>query len=97
VVLAALRDTESALTTYSRDRERDGDLTTAQARAAEAENQAIRPYMGGKIDFLSFLDTQRTLGSADEALAASHARLATDQLAIFLELGGGWEAESPHK
>ena len=95
--LVALRDTESALTTYGRDRQRDDDLTTAQARAAEAEEQAKRLYLGGKIDFLPFLDAQRTRDSADEALAASHARLATDQVAIFLALGGGWEAESLQK
>jgi multidrug efflux system outer membrane protein len=91
VVLTALRDAESALSTYSRNRERDDDLTTAQARASEAEQQAKRLYVGGKIDFLALLDAQRTLASADDALAASHARLATDQVAIFLALGGGWE------
>jgi multidrug efflux system outer membrane protein len=91
VVLTALRDTESALTTYGRDLQRDGDLTTAQARAREAEQQAKRLYVGGKMDFLALLDAQRTLASADDAVAASHARLATDQVAIFLALGGGWE------
>ena len=91
VVLTALRDAESALSTYSRNCERDGDLTTAQARASEAEEQAKRLYVGGKIDFLALLDAQRTQASADDALAASHARLATDQVAIFLALGGGWE------
>jgi outer membrane protein, multidrug efflux system len=91
VVLAALRDTESALTTYSRDRQRDDDLAAAQVRAKEAEEQAKLLYIGGKIDFLAFLDAQRTLTSADEALSESHGRLATDQIAIFLTLGGGWE------
>jgi outer membrane protein TolC len=91
VVLTALRDAESALSTYSRNCERDGDLTTVQARASEAEEQAKRLYVGGKIDFLALLDAQRTQASADDALAASHARLATDQVAIFLALGGGWE------
>jgi multidrug efflux system outer membrane protein len=91
VVLTALRDTESALTTYGRDLQRDSDLTTAQARAREAEQQAKRLYVGGKMDFLALLDAQRTLASADDAVAASHARLATDQVAIFLALGGGWE------
>ena len=90
VVLTALRDTESALTTYSRDLQRDGDLATAQARASEAEQQAKRLYVGGKMDFLALLDAQRTLASADDAVASSHARLATDQVAIFLALGGGW-------
>jgi len=46
VVLTALRDTESALTTYSRDLQRDSDLTTAQARAREAEQQAKRLRRG---------------------------------------------------
>src|ERR1700730_9292160 len=91
VVLTALRCCEIALNTYSRDRERDSDLTTAQARASEAEQQAKRLYVGGKFDFLALLDAQRTLASADDALAVSHARLATDQVAIFLALGGGWE------
>jgi multidrug efflux system outer membrane protein len=91
VVLRALRDTESAMTTFSRDRERDEDLATAQARAREAEQQARRLYTGGKLDFPPFLDAQRTLTSADDAVAASHAQLATDQVAVFLALGGGWE------
>ena len=91
VVLAALRDTESALTTYAHDLQRDDDLTAAQGRAREVEQEAERLYRGGKIDFLSLLDAQRTLDSAEETLAASHAELATDQLAIFLTLGGGWE------
>lgn len=66
-------------------------MTTAQVRAREAEEQAKSLYVGGKIDFLALLDAQRTLTSADEALSESHARLASDQIAIFLALGGGWE------
>ncbi len=91
VVLAALRDTESALTSYARDLQRDDDLAAAQARAREAEQETDRLYVGGKIDFISLLDTQRTLDSAEEALAASHAEVTMDQVAIFLTLGGGWK------
>ena len=36
------------------------------------------------------LDAQRTLATAEAALAASEAQLSTDQIAIFLALGGGW-------
>jgi NodT family efflux transporter outer membrane factor (OMF) lipoprotein len=92
VVLTAFRETESALTTYSRNIQRDDDLTTARARAEEAEQQARRLYVGGKIDFLPLLDAQRSLAAADSALAASHAQLAADQITIFLALGGGWES-----
>ena len=91
IVLTALRDAESTLTMYARERQRDDDLATAQARAMEAEQEASRLYRGGKIDFLSLLDAERNLAAADSAVAASHAQLATDQVAIFLALGGGWE------
>jgi len=91
VVLKALRDTESALTAYSHALQRDDDLVTAQARAREAEQDARRLFFGGRTDFLSLLDAQRTLAAADEAVAGSHAELATDQVAIFFALGGGWE------
>jgi outer membrane protein, multidrug efflux system len=92
VVLTALRETESTLATYGRDLQRDDDLATARARAEEAEQQAQRLYVGGKLDSLSLLDAQRSLAAADSALAASHAQLAADQVAIFLALGGGWES-----
>ena len=89
--MTALRDTESALATYSRDLQRDEDVATAQARAQEAEEQARSLYAGGKTDYLPLLDTERSLAQADAALAASHAEIAADQVAIFLALGGGWE------
>jgi outer membrane protein, multidrug efflux system len=91
IVLTALRETETALATYVRDLQRDDDLAVAQARAAEAEQQASRLYTGGKVDFLSLLDAQRTLTSADATRAASRAQIAADRVAIFLALGGGWE------
>jgi NodT family efflux transporter outer membrane factor (OMF) lipoprotein len=94
VVLTALRDTESALDAYSRDLQREENLAVAQARAREAEQQARRLYVGGKIDFLPLLDAERSLASADSALAASHAQIAADQVAIFLALGGGWEQDA---
>lgn len=91
VVLAALRDTESAMVAYSRHIERDQDLASAHARASEAEHQARQLFVAGKIDFLTLLDAQRTLASAAEAVAASHGQLADDQVTLFLALGGGWE------
>ncbi len=43
------------------------------------------------IDDDASMRAQRTLASADDAVASSHVRLATDQVAIFLAFGGGWE------
>jgi hypothetical protein len=43
------------------------------------------------IDDDASMRAQRTLASADDAVASSHVRLATDQVAIFLAFGGRWE------
>jgi outer membrane protein TolC len=95
VVLNALREAEAALTTYGQDRLRNADLATVRDRAAQAVGQSHALYVGGRIDFLSYLDAQRSLASADTALAASAGQLSADLVTIFLALGGGWESPSP--
>ena len=39
------------------------------------------------------LDAERTLASADAALAASEAQVTTYQIALFKALAGGWTNE----
>jgi NodT family efflux transporter outer membrane factor (OMF) lipoprotein len=95
VVLNALREAEAALTTYGQDLQRNADLAAVRDRAAQAVGQSRSLYVGGKVDFLSYLDAQRTLASAETALAASAGQLSADQVAIFLALGGGWESSQP--
>lgn len=92
VVLGALRETESALTVYARELDRNAALKAARDQGALAARQADKLYRYGRTDLLSTLDTERTLAAADGALAASDAQLATDQVALFLALGGGWES-----
>jgi outer membrane protein TolC len=92
VVLGALRETESALTVYARELDRNAALTAARDQSALAASQAGKLYQYGRTDFLTKLDADRTLASADSAVAASSAQLAQDQVALFLALGGGWES-----
>jgi multidrug efflux system outer membrane protein len=94
VVLNALREAESALTAYSHDLDRNADLKRVRDRAAEAEQQANQLHTNGRVDYLSLLDAQRTLASADDALATSNVQLSQDQVTIFLALGGGWDTPS---
>lgn len=91
VVLNALREAESSLTSYARELERNTSLKVARDRSALASSQTNRLYRHGRIDFLSKLDAERTYVSDDAAYAASSAKLADDQISIFLALGGGWE------
>jgi NodT family efflux transporter outer membrane factor (OMF) lipoprotein len=91
VVLAALREVETGLTTYARDLDRNAALRAARDEAAMSERQAQVLYRAGRSPYLSNLDARRTLAACDAALAASDAQIADDQVNLFLALGGGWE------
>jgi NodT family efflux transporter outer membrane factor (OMF) lipoprotein len=95
-VLNALRETESALEVYARELDRHAALQAARDQSAEAAGQARTLYRYGKTDYLTVLDAERTLASNESALAASQAQLASDQITLFLALGGGWQtSEKP--
>lgn len=91
-VLGALRETESALTVYARELDRHAALQAAREQNALAARQAETLQRAGRSDFLTALDAQRSLTTADAALATSTTQVALDQVALFLALGGGWEA-----
>ncbi len=95
VVLNALRETESALTVYARELDRNASLRAARDQSALAARQASRLYQAGRTDFLSALDAERGLANAESMLAASSAQLAANQAQVFLALGGGWENAVP--
>jgi outer membrane protein TolC len=91
VVLNALRETESALTVYARELDRNAALRAARDQSALASRQTAKLYQFGRTDFLASLDADRTLATSESLLAASDAQLAADQVQLFLALGGGWE------
>ena len=94
-VLNALTETESALTAYARELDRNALLKAARDQSALANDQAHRLYKHGRIDFLATLDAERTLANDESAYAASSAKLVSDQIGVFLALGGGWEQTPP--
>ena len=91
VVLNALRETETSLSTYAQDLRRNAELRAARDEAATAQAQAQRLYAAGREPYLAGLDATRTLAAAESALAASNGQVASDQVKLFLALGGGWE------
>jgi NodT family efflux transporter outer membrane factor (OMF) lipoprotein len=93
-VLNALRETESALAVYARELDRNAALKRARDQSALAAEQARTLHRFGRSDFLTALDAERTLAAAESALAASDAQLVTDQVSLFLALGGGWEEDA---
>ena len=92
VVLHALAETESALSRYRNDLERQGSLRRARDMAAALAAEQKRFVEEGRHPYASNLDAQRVLIGAESALAAADAEVAQDQVRVFLSLGGGWEA-----
>lgn len=90
-LLNALRETESALTAYAHELERNMALRAAYDAAQKAVAQTQRLYRAGRESSLAVLDAQRTLAVTQSALAVSDVALASDQVTVFLALGGGWQ------
>lgn len=91
IVLNALREVETSLTTYGRDLDRHARLELARNMAVKARDDAQILYSAGRTPLLDLLDAQRAAAEAEVVLAASKARIADDQVSLFLALGGGWE------
>lgn len=88
--LTALQEAETALTQYARELDRRAALTRARDSGAAAARLARQRYEAGVDDFLTVLDAERTLADLDGQLARSEALVATDQVAVFKALAGGW-------
>lgn len=96
-VLTALKDVEDALISLQGNRERLARLQAAADAAANADLLARQRYTSGLIDFRAVLETQRTLLSTQDSVAATRASLSADHVRLYKALGGGWTAlpESP--
>jgi multidrug efflux system outer membrane protein len=90
-VLAALGDVEKSLVSYSREQVRQRSLAEAVASSRRAVEMANELYIRGLNDFLNVLDTQRSLYAAENDLAQSEATMASNLVALYKALGGGWE------
>jgi len=91
VVLTALRETSSALAVYSRDLERHRLLESARDKALVAAKDSESLYASGRQGYFPVLDANRVLIQTEQTLASSQSRIASDQVQLFLALGGGWE------
>lgn len=93
-VLVALRDVEDALVQLSAARERLASLRQALDAARNAALLADNRYASGLIDFQTVLDTQRTLLSAQDNVAATETELGASYVRLYKALGGGWQPET---
>jgi NodT family efflux transporter outer membrane factor (OMF) lipoprotein len=91
-VLNAYEDAENALVAYVREQIRRDHLVEAVTASESALKLARTQYATGIVDFQQVLEAQRAQLTFQESLAISTARVATDLVALYKALGGGWEA-----
>ena len=90
VWLNALRETETALSNYRNELERVQALEEAREYSADAARLANARFEAGQLNFLDVVQAELVLSNAEMALAESRTRIASQQVALFLALGGGW-------
>jgi multidrug efflux system outer membrane protein len=92
-VLTALQDVENAFIAYSKEQQRHKALENTVAANRKAVGLAIQLYTQGQTDFLSVLDSQRSLYASEDSLVQSTRNLSTDLVSLYKALGGGWSHE----
>ena len=83
---------EKSLVNYAHEQVRYRSLTDAVAANRRAVTMANELYVRGLNDYLNVLDTQRSLYLTENELAQSEATMASNLVALYKALGGGWEA-----
>jgi NodT family efflux transporter outer membrane factor (OMF) lipoprotein len=93
-VKQALLGAETALTRYDYGLQALARQDKAVAAAQHSYRFANMRYRSGDISLLQLLDAERVLRNAQEAYAQTHTSAATDLIALFKALGGGWQVPS---
>ncbi|MDR3505586.1 MAG: efflux transporter outer membrane subunit [Acidocella sp.] len=91
-VLNALLETQTSLKSYGAQLDRLDDLSGTRGNAAKVAADTAAMYQGGRVDALTTLAAQQKLAAADMTVANAEADVTESQIAVFLALGGGWNA-----
>lgn len=94
-VLSALEEVENTLNAHIEELRRRERLQAAVEAARSAEKLAENQYEAGLSDFITVLDTQRSLLSLEEQLIESQGKVSINMIRLYKALGGGWSTVSP--
>ena len=90
-VLGAFHDVDNALIAYRAEQQRRDRLVAQVQQARRALGLAQARFRQGLSDFLEVLTAQRTVLTAEQQEADSTTTVATNLVALYKALGGGWE------
>jgi multidrug efflux system outer membrane protein len=94
-VLRALEETETSLSNLGQSLAARDLRAASEAASQDAVRLADMRYGHGLENFLSVLDAQRDAYEAESALVQSRIQVASNLVALFKALGGGWETFEP--
>jgi NodT family efflux transporter outer membrane factor (OMF) lipoprotein len=89
-VVAAAREVDSAAIAFVKSHEQDVILDQSQQAAKRALDIAQTGYREGFTDFQRVLDAQAALFNQQEAFVINRGQHASDLIAIYKAVGGGW-------
>ncbi len=89
-VITAFGEVEDALVAVEKTETRYGRLAEAAVQARETYRIAQLRYREGADDFLTVLDAQRSLFSAEDTLVDAQAARYEAAIALFKAMAGGW-------
>lgn len=90
-VLTAQQNVEDAIVAYLRSQERAEFLARSTDAAKGGLDLAMDQYSGGIADFTTVIVGQQSLLSEQDAFAVTLGSIASNLVAIYRALGGGWQ------
>lgn len=90
-VLQAQGEVENAIVAFYKTRQQLAAIRLAAEAAQRAADVSTVQYQEGEVPFNTVITTLQALISQQDALAATQGLVATNLVAVFKSLGGGWE------
>jgi outer membrane protein TolC len=93
-VLFAVEEVEDALVSYKTEQQRRDRLIESVDANERSLDLVMTQYRAGLADFQNVLDTQRSLVTRQNQLAASEGLVVQSLVALYRALGGGWDPDA---
>ena len=90
-LLGAVKDVENSLLAFGKDQVSRNSLASAALSAEQAAEISRELYASGLKDFLTVLDSERTLLTVQNNLVQTDATVDADLIKLHKALGGGWK------
>lgn len=90
-VQGALEETEGSLALFNRSNQQTQRLENAAIASEEAARLARIRFDAGASDFLTVLDSERSVLQARDALVQAQTNTVTSLVSVYRALGGGWQ------